>query len=331
MRRQLFLLLLAVVLPGWTSELAGQAATPAVLMSKGSTEIPVSFVPDTQGVWSGGVLLVARDRLSGAPTFRLFDRDGQQISDFSFAIPDVSRVNAYAFARGLDGSLAVSGPTYFNDGRSANSLALVSPDGQDQMLVRLSPFLPEAVTVAADGTIWVAGHKSRPFGEPRDYSQHLIRRYDRTGKMLGSFIPWSSLRTGLSTPDPDLTNSPDMMSILVSSADRVGWYSRHSRTYIEFSLDGAVISWIKTPDHQAMGEMLSVALCDDGGVFVAASILNGPNRTASWGIHALDRQRGEWSFIPRPEKWGMLYGCDGTRLASTTDFRTISWLEPTGK
>ena len=323
MRRHLFLLLLALLLPMWTSELTGQTVTPDALTWQGSTEIPFVFHRGTFGLWSGGALLVVQDRLSGAPVFRVIERDGREISQFTFAIPEASHINVYAFARGLDGSLAVGGTAYTNDSRGASFLAWVSPDGQEQTVVRLSPFLADAVTVASDGTIWVAGHETQWTG-PRDYSQHLIRRYDRTGKLLGSFIPWSRLRTAPPTP------SPDTQSVFISLADRIGWYSRHSRTYVEFSLDGAVINWIKTPEHPRH-VMLSVAPCDDGGLFVGASVNNGPNRTASWGIYALDRQRGEWSFLPRPEKWGMLYGCDGTRLASTTDSRTIAWLEPAGK
>jgi len=311
------------LLPVWSGELAGQTATPDALTSKELTEIPVNFVTGTWGVWSGGALLVVQDRLSGAPVFRVFERNGREISQFTFAIPGASHINVYAFARGLDGSLAVGGTAYTNDSRGATFLAWVSPEGGEQTVIRLPPFFPVPVTVALDGTIWVAGHETKWTG-PRDYNQHLIRRYDRTGKMLGSFIPWSRLRTALPTP------SPDTQSVFISLADRIGWYSRHSQTYIEFSLEGAVINWIKTPEHPRH-VMLSIAPCDDGGLFVGATVNNGPNRTASWGIFALDRQRGEWSFLPRPEKWGTLYGCDGTRLASTTDSRTIAWLEPAGK
>jgi len=334
MRRRLFLLFLALFLPMWSGELAGQTATPVELTSQGSTEIPFVFHHGTFGLWSGSALLVVQDRFSRGPAIRVIERDGEETSRFTFTIPEDAFIRMYdrSIARGMDRSLAVIGTVdaYPNDSRGASFLAWVSPDGQEQTLMRLSPFLPAAVTVGSDGTIWVAGHETWPFGGPRDYAQHLIRRYDRTGKLLGSFIPWSSLGTIPYSPPPDRTHPPDTESVLVSLADRIGWYSRHSQTYVELSLDGEVINWIKTPEHPRH-VMLSVALCDDGGLFVGAAVLNGPNRTASWGIYALDRQRGEWSFLPRPEKWGMLYGCDGTRLASTTDSRNISWLEPTGK
>jgi len=334
MRRRLFLLLLALLLPVWSGELAGQAATPAALTSQGSTEIPFVFHPGTWGLWSGGALLAVEDRFSRGPVFWVIDRDGRETSRFTFTTPGEGFIKLYAnfMARGLDGSLAVIGTVdpYPHDSRGATFLAWVSPDGQEQTLVRLTPFFPDAVTMASDGTIWVAGHETWEMGEQRNYAQRLVRRYDRTGKLLGSFISWSSLGTVPPTGTPDRTFPPDIQSVLVSIADRVGWYSRHSQTYIEFALDGTVINWIKTPEHPRH-VMLSVALCDDGGLFVGASVLAGPNRVRSWGIYALDRQEGKWSFIPRQEKWGTLYGCDGTRLATTTDSRTIAWLEPAGK
>jgi hypothetical protein len=41
----------------------------------------------------------------------------------------------------------------------------------------------------------------------------------------------------------------------------------------------------------------------------------------------LDRQAGNWNFTPTKELV-KLYGCEGTRLASSSDFgRSITWLE----
>jgi hypothetical protein len=182
------------------------------------------------------------------------------------------------------------------------------------------------VTIAADGTIWIAGDERWEPGMAVDRSQDLIRHYDKTGKLLGSFIPWSSLA---SATDP---KPPSYDSLLVSSKDRVGWYSWRAGAYIELSLDGAVLSRLKTADHLQY-ELTHVALCDNGSLFVGSSINENPTQKqkAGWRIFALDRNRGEWSIIPRDERWGSLYGCDGTQIASTTNFRTISWLEPTGK
>ena len=325
-RSSLFFLLLILLISAEINAPTGRATTANALVPTGSTEIPFSFGPGTLEQWSGGSLIVIEYRFSGAPGFRVYDRDGNLTSRFTFTIPDAGLVNIYSFSHGWDGAVAVEGSAYTNDSRGTSFFAWISPDGHQQTVVRTDPFIPHAVTVAADGTIWVAGDQRGEPGTAADHSQYLIRRYDKTGKLLGSFIPWSSLTSGTDRMPP----SSD--SVLVSSKDRAGWYSGRTGTYIEFSLDGTVISRLKTAD-RLQNEITHVALCNDGSLFVSSSINENPTQKqkASWRIFALDRNRGEWSIIPRDERWGSLYGCDGTRLASTTNFRTISWLELSAK
>jgi hypothetical protein len=321
--RSYFLFLLSILLlSSWAGELACQAATADALTPGGSMQMPFTIVNGTVAVWSGSAFVFVKDRFSSAPLFLFFDRNGTQVAEFMFSIPGVSHIDIYdnSVALGLDGSLAIVGTAYFDDSRGGMFVAWVSPDRQEQTIIRTSPFFPAAVTLAFDGTIWVAGHDSKPGQKERDYGQHLVRRYDKTGKLLGSFIPWSALGTDL----------PFASSVLLPVKDRVGWYSPRSHAYIEFSSDGSVINRFESAPHSEH-DVTHVAVCDDGGLFVGDSRPNGPHQTASWGIYTLDRQRGEWSLIPRNEKWGVLFGCDGTRLATTTDFRAISWLQPTGK
>jgi hypothetical protein len=271
-----------------------------------------------------GEFLLVEDRFSSFPTIHILDPKGAEISTFTFSIPGAGPIHLWdnSVARGLDGSLALIGTTYFSDSTGGMFVAWVSPDGKEQTIVRTTPFCPRAVTVASDGTIWVAGdvHKWEP--EISDYSQELIRRYDKTGKLLGSFITWSSLGTNPSFSAP----TPVVDSVLVSLKDRVGWYSPASETYIEFSLEGSVISRFPTAPHNRE-DVITVALCEGGGLFASTKIARGEQR--NWGIFALNRERGDWTLIPRNEQWGMLFGCDGTRIASSTDSGTIAWLKPT--
>jgi hypothetical protein len=311
----------------FSANLLAGAQRPDGLTLAGSTAMPFTLGSGTFAVWSGGAFIGVQDRFSRSPIIRTFDRNGTQVSQFSFNIPGVSLINIYdnCVARGMDGSLAIVGTAFTDDSRGGMFVAWVSPNREEQMIVRTSPFFPRAVTVASDGTIWVAGDETKPRPEKPDYSQNLIRRYDKTGKLLGSFIAWSSLGTGPSTISP----TPSVRSVLLSLKDRIGWYSPGSNTYIEFALEGSVIKRFKTAPHQRE-DVINAALCDDGGLF-ATTHLTSANQTSNWGVLTLDRQRGEWSPIPRSEKWGMLFGCDGTRLATATDFKTISWLEPVVK
>jgi hypothetical protein len=324
-RYVLSLLCQILLLSSWGGGLAARAATADALTPSGSTQMPFTVVSGSFAVWTGGAFLFVQDRFSGAPIFRTIDRNGIEVSQFTFTIPGASLINIYSdsVARGLDGSLAIVGTAYTGESRGGAFVAWVSPDRQEQTVIRVSPFFPHTVTLASDGTIWVAGDEFKKNRKDIDYSQHLVRRYDKNGKLLGSFVPWSSLGTDA----PRYFPTPSIRSVLLSLKDRIGWYSPGSNTYIEFSLEGSVVSRFKTAPHQT-DDVINVVLCDNGGLFASTQIPRGEDKT-NFGIFSLDRQRSEWSLVPRNEQWGMLYGCDGTRLASTTDFRTVSWLEPT--
>ena len=120
------------------------------------------------------------------------------LSEITFTFPGAYHINIYSnsFARGADGSLAIIGTADTNDAGGIRFLACVSPDGQ-QTIVRLSDFFPYAATIATDGTIWVAGANS---SAQHGQLQNLIRRYDKTGALLGSFIPWSTPQKTLPPP-----------------------------------------------------------------------------------------------------------------------------------
>lgn len=323
MRKTLWIV--SAVLLGWGAGLEAQDPGGHGLASNGSTVIPFQLVSGTFGLWRGGAFVVVRDRFSAEPVLTVFDGNGRELSRYTFTIPGAGRVNLYdnSVARARDGSLAIIGSVYDYDSHGASFLALISPDGRQQVVVRLSPFSPYAVTVASDHTIWVAGYNPHEPPAERDYGQHLIRRYDRNGKLLGSFLPWSSVRT------PPRTLPAARRSILLSSLDRVGWYSPTSANYVEFALDGTILNWMKTPGHPT-NAMVSAALCDDGSLFVSSANVGNQvlQEPASWEMFSLDRPSKEWRSIPRPEPWGMLYGCDGTRLAITTDHALIRWHEP---
>jgi len=307
---------------------AGQQVSPSrnadLLIPRTTVDIPFNYGRSSVGRWSGGALLVVENAHSAAPIVRVFDRSGNVISNITFTIPGASLIHIYFgnSARGSDGTIAVGGSAYTNDSRGGTFVAWISSDGLQQRVFRVSPFAPYGVTVAADGTIWAAGRELID-GEEVAPHHHIIRRFDKTGKMLSSMIPKSSLKIY------DATH-PAQKSYLVSSRDRIGWYSQSSREYIEFALDGTVLDRVKTAvigENKLVG---GVALCDNGGLFVSA-ILPSNSGAGGWEILALDRQRGEWLSIPRSEKWGVVYGCDGTNLVSTTNWSAMTWLEPASR
>lgn len=129
------------------------------------------------------------------------------------------------FAAGPDGWLAVAGSASMGDGRATSFAALISRDGRLQKVMELSPFAPRAMTMASDGTLWMAGVEVVA-GQETNPDHRVLRRFDKAGRMVGSAIPRSSLpiRVGYTHPAE--------YSYLVSSKDRVGWYSEAAGAYI---------------------------------------------------------------------------------------------------
>ncbi len=312
------MILWAVLVTPWAGKCVAQAMQGNVLVAERSAAIDAVFHGRTYEVWSGGALVVMEDCDSDAPLIHVIAADGIEISRFTFTIPGSGRFslrNWWSFARGWDGTIAIAADADFADEKGRSFLAIVAPDGKKQSVVRLSPYRAEAVTVAGDGTIWVAGGEYRPHGE-LDRRQDLVRRYDASGKLLSSFFTGESLET-----EGQHFHAVD--SILISSKDRVGWYAKGARTYLEFSLDGSEVMRAKAWKSSAKAPLDWLALCEDGSVFVGEQNLQ--MHAIRWGVFALDRGSGT-KFIPRKEQ-SVLYGCDGTRLASTTDHRSITWLE----
>lgn len=314
----IFLVLLLSLLAG---QRTCRAAATDRLAPAGSIGMPFTVDNSTYTTWSNGAFVSVQDRFSAAPLLRVFDRNGTEVSRFSFTIHGAGLIDmhGHCVALGLDGSLAIIGGAYSDDSQAGMFLAWVSPNRHDQTVIRVSPFFPDAVTIASDGTIWVAGHETKQQNEKRDYSRPLVRRYDRTGNLLGSFIPWSSLELEKSV-------LPFVGSTLLPLSDGVLWYCPRAHLYFEISSDGSVINRFKSAPHPGP-DIARVAVCGDGGLFASTRIKDNSGSQIGWGVFTLDRQRGEWTLVPRGEKWGILYGCDGTRLATTTDLKTISWLE----
>ncbi len=293
------------------------------LTLSGTTPMPFILHHGDFAEWTGGDFVEIEDRFSDSPTLTTFDRDGKELSRFIFAIPGAGSIHIYdnSVAVGKDGSLAIIGTAPSNDASGATFVALVSPDRRHQKLIRPTSFHPEAVTMPSDGTIWVSGYKKPTQPSERvDNNQAVVLRYDRSGKLLGSVFPLSD-----AVPDPpDAPRHWRPNSILVPLSDRIGWYFPAAQVYMEFSLDGSPVNRFKGPQQQ-MGDVIDAAACTNGDVFVTTTI-HGTNG-ANWGIFSLNRERSDWTLIPREEKWGHLLGCDGTHLVAYTDFNNISWLE----
>ncbi len=313
--------LLCAALVGCLS--AGGAAevkqSSAGLAIRGSVEMAYNpIVGNPVSVWSGGAFISVDHARSEAPIFRVFDENGRQLSEIKLTIPGARLINVYAgrFARGLDGWLAVAGSAYSDDSRGGLFLALLSPDGRDRSLIRLNPFAPLALTVAGDGSIWMAGQEVVD-GKEGPPSHHVVRRFDRTGKMTASFVPRAELPDGLHPADG---------SFLVAARDRVGWYSQRAKTYFEFTADGTPTARVRADLLAQRASFSGIALCEDGELYVGQHEGRATSGVKNWGIYRLVRGGDQWDFHPQSGRPAWVLGCQGTSVAVTADMRTITWL-----
>jgi hypothetical protein len=286
---------------------------------------PFTLANGSFAEWTGDNLVLVENRFSDSPTLTSFDREGNEISKFNFTIPRAGLIDLFdnSVVFGKDGSVALAGTAFSNDSRGAAFVAWVSPDRQHQTLMRPTGFHPQAVTMTSDGAIWVSGYlKTTQPGEKLDDTHERILRYDRSGSLLGSVSPLPN-----ANPDSDYAHRGRPPSILVPLPDRIGWYFAGARAYIEFSFDGSPLNRFKTPEHR-IADLIDVAACRNGDVFATTSIIGSGG--AHWGIFSLNRERGDWTLSTREEKWGRLFGCDGTQLVAMTDFHNISWLDTAG-
>jgi hypothetical protein len=254
--------------------------------------------------WAGKYYVEVQDIESKAPLFNLTDSAGHN-ERVVFQLPDTPYIYALGYNVGTDGSIAVIGNAPEGKNSDAEFIAWISPDRKRQTVVQAYPFVPEAVAVAADGTIWSV------------ISGNVIRRYDTSGKLLSSLAV-----VGLRCPPPDTPGDASRNSRLEASQDRVGWFTSADQ-YLEFSLDGKEIGRFEGPpgwgspaiDPNLTHWYHQFALSADNQPVISGRTRDG--RTLR--IVAFDRNAQVWKPVSLPGENAdrvILLGFDGTELVT---------------
>jgi hypothetical protein len=188
------------------------------------------------------------------------------------------------------------------------TLALRQRGSCDAYVFRLYPYYPVLVTIASDGTIWtvgseiVNGKESGPGVNPAD---GVLRHFDRAGKMLGSFIPRSTLSSGLMIQS----------GFLRSGNGRVGWYTGPmfgpGSEYFEVLADGSLRKF-PSIDLGARERVDGIALTDNGRTYVTTTD-NSLRKSRFLSIGSEEQQWQPESF-PSSLSRASLYGGEGNRL-----------------
>jgi len=132
------------------------------------------------GIWMHGVFLSVRPvEENGLLQLEAYEVSGNLKQQINLKIPDAQIIatGPRRFARDVNGMWAVSGVAYSSDMRSASFLAILAPDGKNQVVIRTSPYVATTVTISTDGTIWTAGSEMLD-GQQGDPTSDIVRRFD---------------------------------------------------------------------------------------------------------------------------------------------------------
>jgi hypothetical protein len=281
---------------------------------------PVALENKRAPIWGGNALVVAEGSVGEPDLFQGYDVQGALVFNARFSIPGALRTVVRSYARGSDGTWVVCGSYYANGGGGAPFIALITPYGSSQQVVRTEPYSPNLIAVAADGTFWTVGrelnsNRSEKSGVNLDAG--VVRHFDRSGHQIGSWLPRSSF--------PDPSEFAATLGYLTASADRIGWI--HYRTYRnsggvggyeEISSDGTLTHYplpqIAQPKRALSVEGMTIN--DSGDVFAVIRDSGAPH--SGFSIVCLNRSTKQWNPValswPASGDFAFLYGARGSDL-----------------
>jgi hypothetical protein len=256
--------------------------------------------------WNGNALVGIEISDSKTPLVYAIDREGLR-EDLWIELPGAEAVHVQSAAGGFDGAIALVGGAVGADSRGGHFLMWISPDRQRKIVTQIEPYVGEVVTIAADGTIWTAG-ALRNDTYVRDAAKaNVLKRYDKSGKELGSQSMRARARPGIA---PDAVS----LSYLMASGDRVGWFTNGCE-YIEFSLDGRELERFDGPSGVDSKHISGVALDAENGLFL------GKKGDGTFGVLGFDRSSRAWNAASvtgtDTPRWARILGFDGMTLITT--------------
>jgi hypothetical protein len=276
-------------------------------------DVQTSFIWSEQPRWDGQILVGYDKNHSPGPIIYSIDREGRR-EETLLDIPGAAHINLFDIAASREGEIAVVGDAITADTLGATFLVRISADRKQQTITRVWPYCPAVITFVPDGTLWTIGH-TKDYENTRDLDLYVLRRFDRTGRMLSSSTQhvrgWATAQT----------------SVLRSSLDRVGWMNLGGQ-YIEYSFDGSEIGRYEGPvgfltafasrqtgpQRPDLGDIKGMAIDDADSVVVGVF----KNRRAE--IEVLDRETRTWIPAALPTeyapKWVRVLGFDGSTLVT---------------
>lgn len=280
-------------------------------------------------VWSNGVFLAHDDDDTAAAKLLVFNRAGHLARTVTISFPDAISIHLGApplggMAASHNGMLAVTGEARSKDGAYAPFIAIISSDGGIERVIRPDPFIPLQLTFGPDDTLWVLGREMEgPAGQgppPHD----ILRHYDLSGHVLGSFFQSDTFVTQ--------HRHPTSFAFLVASQDRISFYSVVAGEWVEVSPSGTLLGRWRVP--LADSTMVTgVALLPSGALYLSLQNRNGEgppvavyriNRGTTSVLETVDTAKA----FGAPSR-GYIMGSDGDRLVVSLGSSRTAWIPAT--
>ncbi len=262
--------------------------------------------------WNGGRLLGWESNRTATPIICTDTWNGHRDS-FAFSIPSAGMISFAWIAGANDGTLAVVGTAYMDDGKAATFVARVSADRRSQTITRVWPYCPRKVVVAPDGVIWTVGWV-KDVEKDSIAANNVIRRYDSSGSELATATVHLVGR-GLGDDSVSLSH-------LGSSDDRVAWLTNQNE-YLEFALDGKEILRMNGPRNgdDVVAGASAMALGSDNAVLVAVQ------RKNLLIVTRLDRETRRWMPVSTKgaglPPWARLMGIDRGQILVSEQAKSL--------
>jgi hypothetical protein len=278
-------------------------------------KVPLIYPLSGRMRWTG-TRLAGCDYCEGKnPIIWAVDRQGMR-SAVSFDISDAGYIGVRDVAAGADGSISAVGLAISGDSRMGMFVAWISPDKSRQIITQVSPYNPEVVTVASDGTIWTVGAVLSDHHLVK--YPNVLRHYTPTGQLLSSTL------VGRVRPNSGGLFNVSATSALMASSDRIGWLTATCQ-YIEFSFDAVELGRYACPSgYSNILDITGVALSSTDDLLI------GGRSPAAFPPLELDRATNSWNIVPVHNDSGktqMILGFDGrTLITSAMSDRGPHWM-----
>jgi hypothetical protein len=249
---------------------------------------------------------------------RVYGPDGQFRLNLPIQLPDVPITWAYDVAIDSDGSFvagAAGGDGDIRRGVSKSGLVMFDANGLQTAFIDTGKFWPNHIAIAPDHAIWVLGSQSR---SKDDYN--VVRKYSRTGELLGSYLPRSSFPAGLE-PGGSSVPAPIMAAggkiAIVAFSGMIG----NLLELIELDGNGNVLGRMRSDKQRVQ----FYALTSDGAFY------GGTNNF----LLRFDVAKGVTTEVQAPSKEFCLTGADGVNLVYRTHTKddlleTVTMAQPGG-